>query len=204
MLAKDIIGKTITDIYICLEPDPAGLDRSKCFLEIDKSFFVKIPYSQEEEISVNKPDNKAMSFFSNECIEKIYHVNEEKKTVEEIVDKHRNDRRAFFRQLGGHLKKMASLDDNTMPKEYQPHTTEQVENKSHELKDGRIIDFIWDSEEDKKGLFLLNNGFLITETTVAPNGTGMAGLNYFENMEKLVKTGRYDYSELDRITFDLP
>ncbi len=202
MQAKDIIGKTITDIFIFLKQEPAGLDYAECYLEIDKSFFVQIPYFEDDEILVEKADERAVSIFSLSGTETIYHVNKEKKTIEDIAKKKGEERRAFFRQIGGHLKKMASLDE--IQKEYKPNKTETIQNRLFEIKNTKIIDFIWDTEEDKKGLFFLSNGFIITDIPVAPNGLGTAGLHYFENMEKLVNSGRYDYGDLERITYDLP
>jgi len=199
MQAKDIIGQTITDVYIWVEYEQGGLDQGGCFLEIDKSFFIKIPYFEEDEIAVENIDKRSVSLFSNQMIEKTDSAVKDK----DAKKKKGEERRAFFRQLGGHLKKMASIDEIS-PKENILHKTGRIENNFHEIKGERIIDFIWDMEEDKKGLFLLSNGFLITETTIVPNGSDLAGLNYFENMEKLVNSGKYNYGDLERITYDLP
>jgi hypothetical protein len=43
---------------------------------------------------------------------------------------------------------------------------------------------------------LLDNGYLISETTVAPNGTGLASLNYFENLENLAERRGDEYLKL--------
>lgn len=198
MQAKDIIGKTITDIYQWVEYEIGGLDQGECFLEIDKDFFVKIPYFEDEEIAVENIDKRATSFSSNQAMET---VNKPDKEKNKVLNKG-EERRAFFRQLGKHLGRMASYEE-IAPKS-KPHKTENLSNEILEIKGQRIIDFIWDTEEDKKGLFLLSNGFLITEMSIAPNGLGLAGLNCFENMEKLVNSGQYDYSDLERITYDLP
>lgn len=205
MQAREIIGKTITDIYIRFEYEPDGLDRAACYLEIDNSFFVTIPYSDEDEILIEKPDNDTESLFQDKyLLETTYHVNKEKKSIEEIADKKREEKRAFFRQIGKHLGTM--IGHETVPKEYRPHKTETVRSKVWEVKGAKIIDFIWEPSEAPyiKGLFLLSNGFLITETTTAPSGTGMAGLNYFENIGMLATSGRYDYAELKRITYNIP
>ncbi len=204
MQAREIIGKTITDIYIRFEYEPDGLDRAACYLEIDNSFFVTIPYSDEDEILIEKPDNDTESLFQDKyLLETTYHVNKEKKSIEEIADKKREEKRAFFRQIGKHLGTM--IGHEPLPKEYRPHKTETVRSKVWEVKGAKITDFIWEPNEDPyiKGLFLLSNGFLITETTIAPSGTGMAGLNYFENIETLATSGRYDYAELKRITYSI-
>ena len=37
-------------------------------------------------------------------------------------------------------------------------------------------------------LFLLENGFIITETQVAPYGTGHVGLNYYDSIKQLVNS----------------
>ncbi|MDH6310643.1 hypothetical protein M2451_003438 [Dysgonomonas sp. PFB1-18] len=205
MQARDIIGKTITDIYIRFEYEQDGLDRSACYLEIDNSFFVTIPYSDDDEILIEKPDNNTESLFQDKyLVETTYHVNKDGKTIKEIADRRREEKRAFFRRIGKHLGTM--IGQESLPKEYRPHKTETVLNKVSEVRNTKITDFIWEPNEEPyiKGLFLLSNGFLITETTTAPSGTGLAGLNYFENIETLVTSGRYDYAELKRITYNIP
>lgn len=59
------------------------------------------------------------------------------------------------------------------------------ENTIKYLKDQRIVDFLWFDDDDdnfrfsSQGYFLLENGYIITQTLVAPHGLGLAGLNYY-------------------------
>jgi len=64
---------------------------------------------------------------------------------------------------------------------------QEIDETIKRFKNQKIMDFL--SFEDnpdyvfEAGLLELSNGFLITETTVSPSGTGQAGLNFFESVE---------------------
>jgi hypothetical protein len=80
--------------------------------------------------------------------------------------------------------------------DYQAYEVEYRENKLKNLKDRKIIDFLWYADDSEKGLILLDNGYIITETTIAPHGTGLAGLNFYENINDLILSKGNDYSKL--------
>jgi hypothetical protein len=50
-----------------------------------------------------------------------------------------------------------------------------------------IVDVLWYEDEIEKAFIELNNGYIITETTIANNGTGVAGLNYHQTIDDLTK-----------------
>jgi len=202
MQAKDIIGKKITDIYVWVETEPGGLDTGKCYLQIDKSFFVTIPLSDQEEILAGEVDERAVSFFAAPAVTEPPQPVKREKTKEEIANERREEKRAFFRQIRRHVEKMAGHEN--IEREDKCAAAQKTVNAEFDVRDHTIIDFIWDSEEPKSGLFMLDDGSLITETPVALNVLGLAGLNYFESMERLVASGRYNYSDLERITYSLP
>ena len=80
------------------------------------------------------------------------------------------------------------LSEKQIIKEYQPYAVEFHENKLKYIKEQKIADIIWFPEGMDSTLFLLENGYVITETQIAPNGTGLVGLNYYENMNQLVNS----------------
>lgn len=56
------------------------------------------------------------------------------------------------------------------------------------IRNRKIVDYIWFPEiPHEKGWFVLDSGYLITETMVAPHGTGTVGLNYCESMAEFDK-----------------
>lgn len=70
-----------------------------------------------------------------------------------------------------------------IPKEYKVYKTEYRENKLKFLKNQKIIDFLMFDDSDSVGFLELENGYIITETMISPHGTGMAGLNYYDNLK---------------------
>jgi hypothetical protein len=67
------------------------------------------------------------------------------------------------------------------------------------IKNTKIVDFIWYDESIDKGFLLLSNGCLISETTMSPSGTGMAGINFYDSIEKLIKAHGKDYKKISEI-----
>ena len=50
-----------------------------------------------------------------------------------------------------------------------------------------IVDFLWYADEIEKGFIELDNGYIITETTISNNGTGLVGLNFYQTLDNLTK-----------------
>lgn len=77
------------------------------------------------------------------------------------------------------------------------------ENKIKYLKDQRIMDFLWFDDEDFKFsnhvYFLLENGYIFTQTLVAPHGLGMAGLNYYYSIAHFEEQVGKKYKRLTEI-----
>lgn len=65
------------------------------------------------------------------------------------------------------------------------------------IKNRKIVDLLWypDGHLDR-GFLLLDNGCVIGETIAAMNGTGMAGLNYYKNIESLIELKGADFERL--------
>ncbi len=182
MFIEELIGKTITNIYTIVEYQINGLDKGECFIELDNTIIIDIPFGDPTDVWVKELDKKAQSVFVNLSDIPISFVNKEQKTIQEIVDKYSAYQRTFF----GRLKKLFGI--KTEINEYQPYNIEYQENKLRYIQNRKIVDFLWYDDEIEKGYILLDNGYTITETTTANHGTGIVGLNYYENLEKLTAT----------------
>ena len=192
MLIKELIGKTITNIYTLYEPEVGGQDKAECFIELDHDIIIDIPFGFSDGIWIKELDKKAASIFVNLKDYPVYHVNKNHKSITEIAENHKRRQKTFFNQF---LKSVFGYDIKV--KEYQPYKVEYKENNLKHIKDRKIIDFVWyPYDESQKGLLLLDNGVLITETTVAFHGTGLAGLNYFQSLDELTSRRGDDYNKL--------
>lgn len=178
MLIQELIGKTITNIYSIVEYENYGLDKGECFIELDNEIIIDIPYGESDDVWLKDLDNNAESLFKDLSDYPIYHVNKEQKSIGEIAKNYQKQKTSIW----GILKQF--FGQGITIKEYQPYKVEYRENKLKYLQNRIIVDFLW-TDYFEKGLLELDNGYFITETTVANNGTGLAGLNYFENFEIL-------------------
>ena len=191
MQTEEIIGKTVTNIYSLVTMEVGGLDRAECFIELDNKYFIDIPYAHSDDIWLKELNKDAVSLFADLRDYPIYLVNKDNKTVAEIAENYQRQRRNIFNILRKYL-----FGQDIVIKDYQAYKVEYRENKLKQIKDRKIVDFIWYDEDNDKGLFLLDNGYLVTETTVAPQGTGLAGLNYFESLENLTERRGNEYLKL--------
>lgn len=196
MLIEDTIGKTVTNIYSLVEFEVGGLDKGECFVELDSKFIIDIPFDTADSVSIKHLDKNAVSLFADLSDYPVYHVNKDRKTVGEIAEQYQRQNRNIFNKI-----KNVLLGQNTAIKAYQPYKVEYRENKLKYIKGRQIVDFIYYPHSSDKGLFLLDNGYLITETTVAPHGTGLAGLNYYVSITELTNSRGKDYLKItDKIT----
>ncbi len=191
MRKEEIIGKTITNIYSIVKIEVGGLDHGECFIELNNKIIIDIPFGFCEDIWVKDLDKDALSLFDDLSDYTVYHINENNKTVGEIANNYQRQRRSIFNKLLSVL-----FGHEIAIKEYQPYKVEYKENKLKHIKDRKITDFLWYDDESEKGLILLENGYLITETNFAPNGTGLAGLNFYENLNDLTLAKGSDYFKL--------
>ncbi len=190
MLIQELIGKTITNIYSKVEYENYGLDKGECFIELDNEIIIDIPYGASDDVWLKDLDNNAESLFKDLSDYPIYHVNKEQKLMGEIAKNYQKPKTSIW----GRLKQFFGQDITI--KAYQQYDVECRENKLKYLQNRIIVDFLW-TDNFEKGLLELDNGYIITETTVANNGTGLAGLNYYENTEILrIRKG----GELFRLT----
>jgi hypothetical protein len=181
MQLEELIGRTITNIYSLVEMENGGLDTGECFIELDGKLVIDIPYDSSQEVLIKELNRKAVSLFADLSDQPVYHVNKEKKTIGEIADNYQKQKGTFFNRLRKFL-----FGDGPEIKEYLPYNVEYIENKLKHIKGRKITDFIWYNEIGDKGYFQLDNGYLMTETTTAQNGTGLAGLNYYQSLSQLI------------------
>ena len=188
---EEIIGKTVTNIYALVKMEVGGLDTGECFIELDNKTIIDIPFGFSDNILVKKLDSNALSLFADLSDYPVYHVNKDGKTVGDIASNYQSQKQTIFNRL-----RKALLGLDIAMKNYQAYEVEYRENKLKNLKDRKIIDFLWYADDSEKGLILLDNGYIITETTIAPHGTGLAGLNFYENINDLIHSKGNDYSKL--------
>ena len=194
MQINDIIGKTVTNIYSLGTMEVGGLDSCECFIELDNEFIIDIPFGFSDNIWQKELNRNAVSLFADLSDYLVYHINKDEKTIEELADKYRRKRQNIFNRL-----RKVILGQDIVIEGYKPHKVEYKENELKHIKDRKIVDFIWYEDESEKGFFLLENGYLITETMTAPHGTGLAGLNLYKNINDLTHTKGNDYFKLSDI-----
>lgn len=191
MHTEEIIGKTVINIYSLVTMEVGGLDKGECFIELDNKYIIDIPFAKSGDIWLKDLNKDAVSLFADLSDYPIYQVNKDNKTVGENTENYQRQRLNIFNRLRKFL-----FGQDIVMKACQRYKVEYRENKLKHIKDRKIVDFIWYADDSDKGLFLLDNGFLISETTVAPHGTGLAGLNYFESLENLTERRGNEYFKL--------
>jgi hypothetical protein len=180
ILIEEIIGKTITDIRCKYGIEDGWLDTAECFIELDNKFFIDIPYGQSKGVFEIDVDPDAQSIFANLSDIPHYLVNKEGKSISEVIEIHKKRKENIFNRL----KKLLFGYDPPV-KEYKPYKVEYHENKLRHIINRTIVDYLWESEGTEKGFFELDNGYLISDQYMAPSGTGLAGLHYYDSLDSL-------------------
>jgi hypothetical protein len=191
MLIDELFGKIITNIYANFGIEQEWLDTADCFIELDNTLVIAFPYGFSEEVWVRELDPKASSLFKDLSDYPVYHVNKEGKSIGEIAAAYQEQKQNIFNRI-----KKAFFGKEVVIKEYQPYKIEYQENKVKYIQNSKISDFLWYEDESEKGFFLLDNGYIITETTMSPSGTGLAGLNYYESLAALAESKGQGYLRL--------
>ena len=191
MRTEELINKTLTNIFSLVKMEVGGLDTGDCFIELDNEIIIDIPFGFSDDIWIKDLDKDAVSLFADLSDYPVYHVNKDNKTVGEIAENYQRQRRTIFNRL-----RKVLFGQDIAIKDYQPYKVDYRENKLKHIKDRKIIDFLWYDDDSEKGFILLDNGYLITETNFAPDGTGLAGLNLYENLNDLTNAKGNDYFKL--------
>ena len=191
MLIEELFGKTITNIYATFGVEQEWLDTADCFIEIDNNLIIGFPYGFDNKVWIRELDINAVSIIKNLSDFTHYHINQEQKTIQQINEIYKQKRKNIFNRI----RKIFFGQELTI-KEYQPYKIEQKENKAKHIINSKIVDFLYHNDQSEKGLFILDNGFIISETMMSPSGTGMAGLNYYETFSDLVESKEQEYFRL--------
>lgn len=168
-----------------------GLDTAECFVELDNTYIIDIPYFLSKDIETKELNKNAVSLFADLSDFPVYHVKKNKKTKDGSITNYQLQKQTIFNKLSKVI-----LGWNRRNKDYQPYKVDYRENPLKNINGRKIIDVLWYEENYEKGIFLLDNGFLITETTIAPHGTGLAGLNFYNSIKDLIKAKGNDYFRL--------
>jgi hypothetical protein len=191
MQIEEIIGKTVTNIYSMVSSEVGGLDTGECFIELDNKYLIDIPFGYSDEIWLKELHKDAVSLFNDLSDYSVYNINQDNKTVGEIDKNYKQKRLNIFNRLS-----IFFLGQDILIKKNQPYKVDYRENPLKHIKEMKIVDFIWYTDDNDKGVFLLENGYLISETIVAPHGTGLAGLNYYESIKNLTESRGDKYLKL--------
>ena len=191
MNTQEIIGRTISDIFVWSKMEVGGLDEAEVSIQLDNGKVIGIPWDFESERIEKELRKDSESLFSDLSDIPEYHINPEGKSIQEVLDTKKKIESSFF----GRIKKAVGLGEG-IPKEYRVYKTEYRENKLKHLKNQKIKDFLMFDDSDSVGFIELENGFIITETIMSPHGTGMAGLNYFESLESFEESCGTDYKRI--------
>jgi len=87
------------------------------------------------------------------------------------------------------------FSDEVWIREFDP-SAENLFKNSTQIRGLKISNFLWYDDESEKGFFLLENGSLITETTMSPKGTGLAGINYYKSLQEILDFKGNDIKKL--------
>lgn len=200
MLLKELIGKTITNIFEIVNYEFGGLDKGECFIELDGSFIIDIPYgfeTSENEVRIKKLDENATTIFKDlDKLYPIYHVNKEGKSIKEIADKYAGKKSILFEKVKHLISRQKTIIKTKYIKEYEPYKVEYVENKLKHIKNRTIKDLITFNGDDEKYFFELDNGYFITETSFSPNSTGRIGINLYENLTDITSWKGNDFKKI--------
>jgi len=200
MLLEELIGKTITNIFEILNYEPGGLDKGECFIELDSTLIIDIPYSFDgfdSEVWIKKLDKNAISIFKDlDKLYPFYHVNKERKSIKEITEKYADKKPTFLDKARQFISGQKSLAQTKHIVEHEPYKVEYVENKFKYIKDRVIKDLITFGDDDEKYFFELDNGYIITETQFSPNGTGRIGINLYDNLIDITSWKGNEYKRM--------
>jgi len=191
MNTKKLIGRTIKDILIWTKIEVGGLDEAEVFIELDNEKIIRIPWDFNSENIEQSPRKGVESIFTDLSDIPVFHVNSEGKTIGEILEAKRKRESSIL----GLLKKALGITEG-IPKEYKPYKVEYRENKLKFLRDKKIVNFLMFDDSDSVGFLELENGFIITEIQISPHGTGMAGINIYENLSDFEDSCGTDYKRL--------
>ena len=174
MNIKEIIGRTIIDILVWSKMEVGGLDEAEVSISLDNNKIIGIPWNFETMNIEQQPQKDSKSIFYDLGDIPIYYVNEKNKSIKEVLDTNKKKSNSFWEQIRKFL---------GITKYCQIYKIEYRKNKLKNIKNQKITDFLMIEEYESVGFFELENGYIITEISLAPSGTGLVGLKFYENMQ---------------------
>ncbi|MEM7656928.1 MAG: hypothetical protein AAF399_12420 [Bacteroidota bacterium] len=178
MQTRQLIGQKIQDILVWSKVEVGGLDQAKVFLQLEQGVFVGMPWDLEQEHLESAPIEGSVSLFDKLQDEAIYDVNPEERSVAEILEA----KEARANSWWGRIKKSFGITEG-LPKEYRPYKIEYRENQTTHLQGQVITDILMFEDSDSSLIIELENGYFLRETSIAPHGTGMAGLHFYTSLQ---------------------
>lgn len=124
MPLREIIGKTVTNVYCLFGIVNGWLDTCECYVELDNTLYLEIPFGETEDVWCT----------------------------------------------------------TILPPAAKSAFTKPPRNP---IQNSIIVNYHWTSEDLEKGFLELDNGYFLTETTMAPSGTGAADIQYAKRLEEL-------------------
>ncbi len=191
MRIEELIHQKITNIYSSVKMEVGGIDSGECYLEIDNEMIIHIPFAFDDNLSLKVLDKDATSLFADFSDYPVYYLNNETKTAGEYVDNFQLRKPTFFNRLRNKL-----FGHEIAKKDHQSFKVDYKENRLKNIKNRKIIDFLWYADESEKSFILLDNGYLITEINIAPHGTGLVGLHLYENLNDMINAKGKNYFKL--------
>lgn len=182
MRLEELLGKTVTNLYTLVKTEVGGLDTAACFVELDNQTLIEIPYGFSGTVDVVYLDKNAISLFKDLSAVPIYHVNKAKLSIGEIIAQNEQKTLSLIQRIKKNI-----FGSNPLKSAYKPYLITYQENKLKQLKGKKINDLLWYPDDSEKGIILLENGCLFSETLVAPHGTGLAGINFYEHINELIQ-----------------
>lgn len=179
MNTKDLIGNIITNIFVWSELEFGGLDRASVFIELNHRDIIRIPWGMDDEDLQCDLNIKAESLFEDLSDIPIVSIAPNNRTP------------SFIKQLRNFIGLNLRSDNK-----FKIIKTKYIENKVKYLRNQKIVDFIMFVDSESTGCLELENGYIITETMVAPHGTGTAGLNFYTSISHFEEYCGTDYRRL--------
>lgn len=85
MTINELLGKTITNIYVKFGIEQGWLYTATCFIELDNNLIVAFPFAFSEEVWIRDLDPQATSIFTDLSDYPVHHVNKDGTSIGEIA-----------------------------------------------------------------------------------------------------------------------
>jgi hypothetical protein len=123
-------------------------------LRLDNKIIIAFPYSFDkfdEEVLIKELNEKAATIFKDlDKLYPVYHVNEERKSIKEIIEKYADKKPTFFDRVKQFVLGQKPVIQTKHITEYEPYKVEYVENKFKYIKDRIVKDLITFGDDDEK------------------------------------------------------